>query len=159
MKRLILPFFIVSTLLSCKRSETLTQNQQDEIISEVRQTLTNYYDDIKTSGLTAEFKYLDHSEDFFWVPPGYSVSISYDSVATILNNNAPLFKSVENSFDTLRITALTQEFATYSGRLKSTMTDTSGNVVTAYLVETGLLIKRTEGWKLLSGQTSMVTPK
>lgn len=123
----------------------------------VRQTLENYYKEIRESGLTAEFKYLDNSPDFFWVPPGYQSSISLDSVTTILKQNAPKYKSVENSFDKLSIIPLSNEIATYTGKIKSTMVDTLGKTMAFSLIETGVLIKRKDSWKLLNGQTSTLT--
>jgi hypothetical protein len=120
------------------------------------QTLDSYYNDIRKLGLTAEFKYLDNSSEFFWVPPGYSDAIAYDSVVTILKQNAPKYKSIDNSFDTLRIIPLSRELATYTGRLHSTMTDTADRIITFSLVETGILIKRPDGWKLLNGQTTIL---
>jgi hypothetical protein len=156
MTRLILTIFTILTITSCRQSTPLTETEKTSIVLEVRQTLDNYYNDIRKSGLTAEFKYLDNSSEFFWVPPGYSSSISYDSVATVLKQNAPKYNSIDNSFDTLRIVPLSKELATYTGRLHSTMTDTSGKVMTFSLVETGVLIKRKDGWKLLNGQTSIL---
>lgn len=143
-------------IISCRQSESLTENENAGIIKDVRQTLYNYYADIKKSGLTAEFKYLDKSKEFFWVPPGFSSSLSYDSVASILKQNAPSYKSIDNSFDTLRIIPLSRLLATYTGRLNSKMTDNSGKVLTFSLLETGVLIKRQDGWKLLQGQTSIL---
>jgi hypothetical protein len=134
----------------------LTSLEEEDVINSIRQTLNNYYADIKKEGLTAEFNYLDNSPDFFWVPPGYSTAISYDSVAKILKQNAPLFRSVDNSFDTLRIIPLDKQVAIYTARIRSTITDTKGVVTIMSLVETGVLIKRNDGWKLLSGQTSVV---
>src|SRR5688572_31858927 len=98
---------IVWLTVSCSQSETLSETERAEIILAAKETLTNYYNDIRKEGLRAEFRYLDNSKEFFWVPPGYSSPISYDSVAAILNQNAPLFKSIDNSFDTLRIIPLT----------------------------------------------------
>lgn len=146
--------FSLLTTLSCEQSKTITADEKIEISDNVLQTLTNYYDDIRESGLTAELKYLDNSKEFFWTPPGYSSSISYDSVVTILNRNAPLYLSIDNQWDLLRVTVLTKELAAYTGRLRSTMTDTSGQVFKIKLVETGLLIKRRDSWKLLCGQTA-----
>jgi hypothetical protein len=146
----------ILTIVSCRQSSPLTENEKAIIIGDVRQTLDNYYHDIRKSGLTAEFQYLDNSSEFYWTPPGYTISISYDSVATILNQNAQNYESVDNSFDTLRISPLSKEYATYTGRLTSRMTDTSGRTTTFSLVETGVLIKREDGWKLLHGQTSIL---
>lgn len=147
---------IILSVAACTPSETLTESESVEIVREAKATLDNYYDDIRKEGLNAEFKYLDNSSEFFWVPPGYAIPLSYDSVTKILNQNAPLFKSVDNSFDTITIVPMSKELATYSGRLKSILTDTSGTVTTFSLIETGILVKRKDGWKLLSGQTSML---
>jgi hypothetical protein len=154
--RSIPAIFAILTILSCNQATPLTDNEKAVIIENVRLTLDNYCNDIKKSGLTAEFKYLDKSSDFFWVPPGYSTSISYDSVAIVLKQTAPKYKSIDNSFETLQIIPLNSEYATYTGQLKSTMTDTSSKTITLSLVETGVLIKRKDGWKLLSGQTSIL---
>lgn len=159
MTRLLLIIFTVFQLSSCRQSESLSQSEKESIIDTVFQTLFNYCDDIRKSGLNAEFKYLDNSADFFWVPPGYSNAITYDSVAVILKQSAPKYKSIDNRFDSLQIKPLSKELATYTGQLKSTMTDTSGKVVTFSLVETGILVKRHDGWKLLSGQTSILAPQ
>jgi hypothetical protein len=156
MTRSILILFAVLAILSCRESIPLTENEKASVIKNVSQTLNNYYNDIRKSGLMAEFKYLDNSSEFFWVPPGYSHSISYDSVSTVLRQNAPKYKSIDNSFDTLQIIPLSKELATYTGRLNSTMTNTSGETMTFTLVETGVLIKRQDGWKLLSGQTTIL---
>lgn len=150
-------FFLITSLVACTQPGAFTETERAELIQEAKQMLDNYYNDIRKEGLKAEFKYLDNSKEFFWVPPGYSSPISFDSVATILNQNAPLFKSIHNSFDTLNIILLSKELVSYSGRLKSIMTDTSGTVSTFSMIETGILIKRKDGWKLLSGQTSLLT--
>jgi hypothetical protein len=137
--------------------QTLTGKEQQEIIRQIRQTLDNYVKDVKSGGLTAEFKYLDSSAGFYWVPPGYRSAISYDSVASVLKQNTPKFKSVENLYDSLRIIPLTKHFASYTARVISTMTDTAGAISKTSLVETGILIRRKDGWKLLSGQTSVIS--
>jgi hypothetical protein len=134
----------------------LSENEKNSIARDIRKTLNNYYNDIRKSGLTAELNYLDSSKDFFWVPPGFTSAISYDSVASILQRNAMVFQSVDNSFDTLVIVPLSKDIATYTARLKSTMTLINGKSSTLTMLETGTMIKRKTGWKLLCGQTTMV---
>ena len=134
----------------------LSTNDALKVESEVRLLFDHYFEAIRKGGLTAEFQYLDHSSDFFWVPPGYDNPISYDSVAAVLTLNASRFVSVENTSDTLRIIPLTTALATYTAKLRSVMKDTSGNVSSVNLIETGVVIKRKDGWKLLSGQTSLI---
>lgn len=121
--------------------------------------LHDYVTAIKTGGLRAEFDYLDQSPDFFWVPPGYETSISYDSVAAVLNANASLFKSVENSYDTLVIIPVKKDLASYTAVLTSVITDTLDQMSTMRLIESGLVVKRKSGWKLQCGQTSVINPK
>jgi len=159
MKRKLVIICTILTIISCKQSTTLTENEKASIIIDIRMTFDEYYSDIRKSGLSAELKYFDNTSDFFWVPPGYSNSISYDSVATIIKENAPSSRSVDNSIDTLRIIPLSKELAAYTGRLNSTMIDTSGKAITFALVESGILIKRPNGWKLLSGQTAVLNQK
>jgi hypothetical protein len=150
-------FIVVVAISSCRDTKGhLTDSEKETVTREVQGTLSDYYSDIREKGLRAEFAYLDTSAAFFWVPPGSGIPLSYDSIYKVLNQNAPMFKSIVNEWDTLRVTPLSLELALYTGRLRSTATDTSGMVSTVRLVETGLMIKRMDGWKLLSGQTSLV---
>ena len=118
----------------------------------------NYHGDIKKEGLTAEFKYLDQSSDFFWVPPGYNSALDYDSVYIILVNNAKMFSEVIFEWNTLQIFPLTEEIANYSGIVEGSMTDTSGIVNAVLIIESGTVVKRSDGWKLLSGQSAVLEP-
>lgn len=156
-----LAFIFLLLAFSCSQEQkpTLSDEQKGEIVLEVKQTLDNYYADIKSGGLTAEFKYLDNSKDFYWTPPGYSKPISYDSVATILKMNAPNYKEIDNTFENLNIEALSVDSAIYSGKIRSTITDTSGTPMSMFLNEKGKLIKRKDGWKLLSGETTISLSK
>ena len=157
MKLFWMTIVCLSLLLgSCSRDSALKDSEKIVLATEVREMLNNYYLDIRKSGLLAEFNYLDSSADFCWIPPGYTRPISFDSVSKILRQNAPMYRSINNSFDTLTIIPLSREIAVYSGRLRSTMTNTSNASTTLSLVETGTVIKRKTGWKLLSGQTSLL---
>ena len=157
MCRVILLIILLFALHSCRPEASLTQQERQAISKAVRQTMHDYYADIRKNGSTAEFKYLDSSADFFWAPPGYSSAISYDSVAAVLKQAAPLFRSIDNQLDTLRIIPLSRELATYTARIHSTMIDTGGKESVISLIETGLFIKRRDGWKLLSGQTAVIS--
>ncbi|MFA6517964.1 MAG: nuclear transport factor 2 family protein [Bacteroidia bacterium] len=151
MKLIVLVTLLLT--LSCERSKPFSDEDRKRIVNEVTQMLHDYQEAVADSGLTAEFAYLDSSSDFFWVPPGFSGPIDYDSVSKILKQNAPLFKSIESTYDTLRVVPLSKRIATYTAQLQSTMTDTSGKALQYTLVETGVVIKRENGWKLVSGQT------
>lgn len=118
--------------------------------------LNDYYAAVSRDGLMAEFAYLDSSEAFFWVPPGYTAAIGFDSVASVIRRNANQWRHIEIRFDTVAVHLTGPHTATYSGRLHAVMTDTAGELTDIHLVETGTMIRRSDGWKLLCGQTSLI---
>lgn len=151
-------FILTISLHSCQENAGLSEKDRAKISEDVEEMLLQYVSDIKEKGLTAEFDYLDNSSDFFWAPPGYGRAISYDSIASILKANADHFKSIENSYDSLSVIALKHDLAAYNALITSSVIDTEGSKSTVHLVETGVVIKRKNGWKLLSGQTSLIAP-
>lgn len=141
------------SIMAC-RSEPAAPIENLEIVeSETRQMMNDYLDAINKEGLLSEFRYLDSSKKFFWVPPGYASSIDYDSVSVILHQMAPAFTAIDMQWDTLTINPLSSSLAAYTGKVLSQMTDTSGVTSAHALLESGVLIKRKDGWKLLCGQS------
>jgi len=116
----------------------------------------HFFRDIKENGLTAEFDYLDESPEFFWVPPGYTSALSYDSVRVILEGNADAYSSINYEWESVQIFPLTNDLANYTGIVEVTMVDTSGMKIESTLIESGVVIKRIDGWKYLSGQTAVL---
>jgi hypothetical protein len=155
--RIFLFLFLIASFAFCSQNRSSSSViDKNRLTQEIRQTLFNYYADIKKDGLLAEFRYLDSSADFFWVPPGFTGSVSFDSVAAILKKNASLYRSINNAWDTLRVVVVSNEIATYTGKVHSKLTDTSGKVYEAGLIESGTVIKRGDKWKLLCGQTALI---
>lgn len=139
-------------LIACQSSEF----DREQVRVEIEEMLSEYHAAIAKDGLLAEFTYLDDSDDFFWVPPGYSSVLDYDSVRSILTQNAPLLSYAKFTWETLEIYPLSAELGTYSGVLVSVTEDTAGTRTTAKMIESGTLIKRKDGWKLLSGQSRVL---
>lgn len=154
--RLFLQAILLITLFSCSSRPELSEKQKETIVAEVREMLQQYDDDIRKNGLMAEFAYLDSSAEFFWVPPGYSSPLSYDSVAIIIRRNAATFRLVDNVWDSLRVIPHSELLATFTGTISSRMIDTAWTSMDVSLIETGLAIKRSDGWKILSGQTAVL---
>ncbi|MGI9542265.1 MAG: nuclear transport factor 2 family protein [Cyclobacteriaceae bacterium] len=146
----MLPFAAIS------QTATLSQSETKAVSLEVNTMLYEYLEAMNTGGLTTEFKYLDNSPQFFWVPPGYDSWISYDSVATVLKATAPTLKSIDYQYEYLRIEPLTTHFASYTGKITGTLVTMSGDTSYLTLLETGTVIKREDGWKLLNGQSALV---
>jgi hypothetical protein len=148
-----IPFFPACELLT----DSLSDKEKAEISKEAKAVLEAYFVDIAQKGLNAEFAYLDSTDEFFWVPPGYRSAITYDSVATIIKLHAQDFSSVQNTWTNLNVYPLTTKLVNYTGLIESKMTDNSGKTSVITLIETGILKKRDGGWKILSGQTSQVS--
>jgi hypothetical protein len=148
--------FISWCIIACNSSDSFTKEERQAVTDTVRATLHRYYDDIKQNGLIAEFAYLDSSAEFSWHPPGYGGFIQYDSVAKVIRQNAGAIRMADNSWDSLTITPITKQLASYSGGIRSVVTDTAGNTDVYILTEKGQVIKRADGWKLLNGTTKLV---
>lgn len=150
-------YFIVllpALFLACGIETDNTKGNSD-VRTEVRAMFDAYHHTIAEEGLTGEFPFLDDSPDFFWVPPGYQTALSYDSVRAILERNAHAYANVQFHWDTLDIFPLAPHIASYTGIVGGTMTDTSGMTTQVGVIETGVVIKRSDGWKLLCGQSAL----
>jgi len=141
--------------LSCNEKET---NSLDtiKIEKEVRQMFSAYDDAVRKNGIEGEFAFLDKSEQFYWVPPGYEYAIHYDSIAKILKSVAPKLRYIDNTWDTLYIMPLTDNYASFNGVINSYVITSTNDTTITKLSETGLVIKRGKHWKFLSGQTIII---
>jgi hypothetical protein len=125
----------------------------EEVQFEADEMLRAYHSEISESGLLSEFKYLDSSSSFFWIPPGYNEALGYDAVRKAVEANAKGIQSMKLEWKTLEVIPLSNDLATFYGEVAMLVTDTAGNVNRNRLLESGTLIRRKSGWKLLSGQT------
>ena len=148
---LLICFFI----LSCNQSNH-SSGKNDDVRNEIKATFDNYYNDIRKQGLLAELKYLDSSAKFFWVPPGYLNYAGYDSIAAAIKENAATLRSIDNRYDSLLIVPLTDNYAQFAVRTISTAVTATGDSSRTAFIESGVMVKRKDGWKFLSGQTSIL---
>jgi hypothetical protein len=154
MKNLVF-LLIVMSLFGCGQSDNSTSNN-DTIRNEIKSTIDNYYNDIRKGGLLAELKYFDSSKQFFWAPPGYLNYIGYDAVVAAIRKSADSLKSVNNHYDSLLVVPLTNEYAQFAMRTISTSVGSEGDTVRTAFIETGVMVKRKDGWKFLSGHTTVL---
>lgn len=157
MLRLFCLIIATSILHSCMRGKEMSETEKNDVTKASEKILNDYLNDVRENGLSAEFKYLDSSADFFWVPPGYRSALTYDSVRSILEQNAKSYRTFDLKWQNLKILPLANNLANYTGSALGSMVDTSGISTTLSMIETGTLIKRPDGWKLLCGQTAAVT--
>jgi hypothetical protein len=156
MKTNLLFFAFCLGFAACQETtvQQLDAANRDTIVREVEDMFGRYFSDIKKSGLTAEFSYLDASDDFFWVPPGHTSALTYDSVRTILVDNADAFRRIDYTWERVRINPLSPELAAYTGIISGSLVDTAGNTTRVHMTESGVVIKRLDGWKILCGQSA-----
>jgi hypothetical protein len=82
--------------------------------------------------------------------------LSFDSVSTILIQNSRALKSVKFEWESLIVHPINNDIGTYNGVVKGNFTDTSGLSSKMRIIESGTIIKRDDGWKLLSGQSALL---
>jgi hypothetical protein len=126
------------------------------IEKEVKEMLLAYDDSVRKNGIEGELYFLDKSDAFYWVPPGYKYALHYDSIANILHEYATKYQYIDNVWKTLEIMPLSEKYASFSGVLNSTIITIENDTIHSVLFERGLVVKRNKNWKLLSGQTVVV---
>jgi len=154
MKQIITFLALLFFTISCSPETAQDSYSRDAVISEVRTMTDNFFNDINKEGFEAEFRYLDSTDDFFWVIPGSDQAIDYDSVYTILKQSAPDFDQIKFHWDQLNIYPLSSSIASYTGIVGGSMHQISTDSLWKIgLIESGVFIKRDDGWKFLCGQS------
>jgi hypothetical protein len=149
-------FVICLALFTSCSSEKLSKRKSKTIEAEAKAMLEAYHRDLALEGLPAEFKYLDSTDQFSWHPAGYDSPISYDSVAATIRQLDDFYTSIKSQWDTLAITPVADTLVNYTGAFTTTMTDITGFSESYAMHETGTLIKRPDGWKMLTGKTTVM---
>ena len=102
MKHLI-PLLILSLAMACSPQSESQNFDKEAVAADINRMFDAYHEALNTEGILAEFDYLDTSEDFFWVPPGYSSALTYDSIKTIITQNDILLDSVHFEWESLKV--------------------------------------------------------
>jgi len=151
---IILPFALAAIgIVACHHDDHVQKEESNRVSIEVMKTLQNYFTDINKDGPLAELKYLDSTALFSWYPPGFNGPIDFDSVKTILIQNAAAGNKSVVLWDSLEIFPVTKFKAKYAGKITVISIQSTGKKDTIHLSEEGNLIRREDGWKLLSGKT------
>jgi len=157
MKITIYILTIISTLalVSCN-TKSPKEFDTTLIEEEVKQMLMAYDDSVRKNGINGEFFFLDKSDAFYWVPPGYKYALHYDSISKILLKNAPHFRYIDNSWEKLQIMGLSDQYASFNGVINNYAITSDSDTIVTKLSETGIVVRRGNDWKLLSGQTVII---
>lgn len=146
----------VFCLFSCQQvDKNFTDEDKKQVEVEVNEMFAAYNKAVNEQGIVGELPYLDSSAEFFWVPPGYDGPINYAEVVSHAQQATAKFKRVKVAWQDLKIYPKTKDLAVYTGTLEFNTEDTAGITSHAILLETGVIVKHTDGWKLQSGQTAL----
>lgn len=145
--------FMSMLLVACEPTVPAPDAMEKAVI-EARTMLFDYQSAVRENGLLAEFEFLDSSSDFFWIPPGANTAMDYAAVRKAVIENAKDLDTVSNEWRQLVIHPLSHDIATFAGKLSS-FTISRGDTSIATLLESGTVVRRAGGWRLLSGQTSV----
>ncbi len=148
--------FVLQNVSCTNAAKELNENERQQIKNEISGLLHANFKNIAEKGYMEDLKSLDNSPGFYWIPPGQTMPISYDSVAAIIKKFIPGNRSVVSTWDTLHVQPINKEIATYAGKYHSIYTDTTGKVLEFNMHEIGTVVKRKEGWKIVSGKTSVL---
>lgn len=154
MKPAIVSIFVL--LVGCSEAPSFSEADQRRVAGEVDSMLHAYHDAMREGGLLTEFDFLDSTDAFFWVPPGYDSWLSYDSVESAIQTNARGLQSTDFRWEELRIDPISNDYATFTGVVHGVTVDTAGQVTEMDLVETGTVVRREGGWMLLNGQSAVL---
>lgn len=148
--------FSLLWIIGCNHSPRFDDKAKQEVGSDVAATLHAYHVAICERGLLAEFAYLDSSEDFHWLPPGSAADWGFDSVARAIRVNAALLAETCGRWKHLEVYPIAWDTARYQGELEIKSRLVTGDTMTQRLKENGVMVRRADGWKLLSGKTEMM---
>lgn len=142
------------TLFACDSPNSTFDS--DAVVEDITTMLHEYHQAMNKDGLLAEVHYLDSSDQFFWVPPGADSKIGYEDVMEILTENSKHDPFMKFDWQQLHVEALSKELAVYTGTVRFETVNEHGDQFVSHILETGTLIKRFDGWKLLCGQSRTV---
>ncbi|NNE27424.1 MAG: hypothetical protein HKN09_11325 [Saprospiraceae bacterium] len=148
-------YLLLITLTICVSACQSEKEYPDfkSIEEETTNMLMAFHTAVNQSGLMAEFEFLDSSKQFYWTPPGYSYAIEYDSIKNILIESSKDIDHVHFEWDTLDVFPLSSDYCNYRGIVDCRMVGLDSVSQEFKVLESGTLVRRSDGWRFLSGQS------
>lgn len=109
--------------------------------------------DYEAEDFDAVMSHLDTSRNFFWIYPPDTVPVTREIFAEVLRWEFDMNNPIRYKWDTIQVIPLSSDLAYYQGRGHKVETDTSKIEHVVIGFQSAIVIRREEGWKLLSGQT------
>ena len=137
------------TQASCAPPEEFTEAERAAVADSIAQTIGTLLRAMEAEGWLAQLKYVDNSPEMFCVSyfADSLTFLSYDQYAAQVRAEAPSIRAVQFDYEDLQVRPLTRDYAFYSGKVREVLTDTAGVTHEVVAVESGVLIRRDDGWK------------
>ena len=148
-------YLIVGSFLSCDQEAKLTNDQKYEIINSVKKSQEQFCLDYEAEDFDAVMSHLDTSRNFFWIYPPETVPVTREIFAEVLKREFEMNNPIKFIWDTIQVVPLSSDLAYYQGRFHRVETDTSEIEQVGITFVSAIVIRREEGWKLLSGQNCL----
>lgn len=138
----------------CRQQANLTGTFQPSVVkSEVEDMLKAYTKSFNALDIDNTQKYIDDSEDFFWIYTPDKNPVNSDYVKKVIKKEIEKYRAIDIRFYYIRVNPLTENIAVYTGGWEEASENHKGDIEKFFGVETGVVIKRNGGWKFLNGQT------
>lgn len=122
------PIFVILLLIvficDCRRNSNLSQMERATIKNDVQGVLTAMSDSMQRNGLVGWISFLHNSPDFTWEFHG--TAESYDTLVAQIHREAPRYRSITISWDSVQVEPLSENETTLTTRYNESVTDTGG---------------------------------
>ena len=142
-------FLSVFLLPACRTSPDAAQEQR--ISNEIRTLLSDMSDSMKLAGLKGWVPFLERAPEFRWSFHG--VTIGYDTLIVQIGKEAPLYRSIDLKWDSIRVSPQSTAEIFMTARFAEDLVDTAGVRTNSSGHVKSRVVKTARGWKFLQGET------
>ncbi|MCU0373181.1 MAG: nuclear transport factor 2 family protein [Ignavibacteria bacterium] len=153
---------IISLLLACllltaftcgEKTLKLDDSERAEIVEAVKSMTSRYFEDFHANNVDTVLRHYDTSACFFWSITPDTIALKRSAMVTMHRHAIKDYAKFEGYWSNIQVEPLTKELAMYHGTYHVNTEDKGGKKGKITGVETGVMVKREDGWKYLAGQT------
>ena len=156
LSKLFLSLLLLVITSSCSNHKSF---KPVNIQEEVSNTFNNYVEHVNSKGLKGVESYFADDSTFYWVEDGLIQYPSWDSLASSIEQFYPSVSSVSMNISDTKIHVIDHNHAMLFTSFKEDLRMESGFAFTLDGALTILLRKEEDGWKFLSGHSSIKKPR
>lgn len=150
---LFLMCFLCTAFTCGEKPLKMNEEEKSEIVKAVKDMTANYFRDFYTRSIDTVLSHYDTSSSFFWAITPDTIALKRSAMVTMHRHALKDYTKFDGYWSNIKVEPLTNELAMYHGTYHVNTEDKSGKKGTITGVETGVMVKREDGWKYLAGQT------